>query len=88
MLLYQGPSPNTIVDNLTDFFALEMKAGRLNYYLSFGSDVWQGELEKNVADGEEYNVNIRWSNQSVGMTIDGGVCKEFSHCTLQVNIRH
>ena len=86
LLLYQGPSPNTVVENVTDFFALEMKAGRLNYYLSFGSDVWQGELEKNVADGEEYNVNIRWSNESVGMTIDGGVCKEFSHCTLQVRL--
>ena len=84
LLLYQGPSPNTIVENVTDFFALEMREGRLNYYLSFGSDIWRGELKKDVADDNEHIVNIKWSNETVSMTIDGGACSEFSHCNLQV----
>ena len=84
LLLYQGPSPNTIVENVTDFFALEMKDGRLNYYLSFGSDIWRGELKKNVADDNDHTVEISWSNTTVSMTIDGGACID-TDCTLQVS---
>merc|ERR1719427_2571710 len=88
LLLYQGPSPNTIVENVTDFFALEIKDGRLNYYLSFGSDIWRGELKKKLDDDNDHTVNIKWSNETVSMTIDGGACSEFSHCNLQADRPH
>ena len=83
LLLYQGPSPNTIVENVTDFFALELRRGKLAFFLSFGSDVWRGELDKNVNDENEHSVNVRWSNETVLMTIDGGACSEFRQCNLQ-----
>ena len=84
MLLYQGPSPNTIIENVTDFFALELRQGKLNFFLSFGSGVWRGELEKNVNDEHEHSVNVRWSNETILMTIDGGACADFRQCNLQV----
>ena len=84
LLLYQGPSPNTIIENVTDFFALELRQGKLNFFLSFGSGVWRGELEKNVNDEHEHSVNVRWSNETILMTIDGGACADFRQCNLQV----
>ncbi len=84
LLLYQGPSPNTIVENVTDFFALELRQGKLTFFLSFGSDVWRGELDKNVYDEHEHTVKVKWSNQSIEMTIDDGACPEgFRQCNLQ-----
>merc|ERR1719471_437000 len=83
LLLYQGPSPNTIIENVTDFFALELRQGKLNFFLSFGSGVWRGELEKNVNDEHEHSVNVRWSNETILMTIDGGACADFRQCNLQ-----
>ena len=83
LLLYQGPSPNTIVENVTDFFALELRQGKLTFFLSFGSAVWRGELDKNVYDEHEHTVNVMWSNQTIKMTIDDGVCTDFRQCNLQ-----
>ena len=87
LLLYQGPSPNTIVENVTDFFALEIRQGKLTFFLSFGSEVWRGELDKNVHDEQEHSVNVRWSNETILMTIDGGACADFRQCNLQVRSR-
>jgi len=86
LLLYQGPSPNTIVDNVTDFFALELQEGKLKVFLNFGDETFVGELEKNVADDREHLVNLRWSNDSVSLIIDGGACSnDIRHCQLQGN---
>lgn len=86
LLLYQGPSPNTIVENVTDFFALELEKGRLKYFLNFGDETWIGELEKDVADDHEHLVNVKWSNESVSMEIDGGACSnDIRHCQLQAS---
>ena len=87
LLLYQGPSPNTIVENVTDFFALELQDGKLKYFLNFGDETWIGELEENVADDREHLVNLRWSNESVSLVIDGGACSnDIKHCQLQVSV--
>jgi hypothetical protein len=40
----QGPSPNTVVENLTDFFALELDEGKLKYYLNFGDQTQIGSI--------------------------------------------
>jgi len=86
LLLYQGPSPNTIVENVTDFFALELEKGKLKYFLNFGDETWIGELEKNVADDNEHLVQLRWSNESVSLIIDGGACSnDIRHCQLQAS---
>jgi len=86
LIFYQGPSPNTIVENVTDFFALELEKGKLKYFLNFGDETWIGELEKNVADDREHLVDLKWSNDSVSLVIDGGACSnDIRHCSLQAN---
>ena len=46
--------------------------------------MWRGELDKNVHDEQEHSVNVRWSNETILMTIDGGACADFRQCNLQV----
>ena len=46
LLVYQGPSPNTVVQGVTDFVALEIQEGRLKYYLNYGSETSTGILQK------------------------------------------
>merc|ERR1719342_1618590 len=83
LLLYQGPSPNTIVENVTDFFALELRHGKLTFFLSFGSEIWQSTLDKNLHDEQEHSINVRWSNDTIIMTIDGAECIDTRQCELR-----
>lgn len=46
LLLYQGPSPNTVVQGVTDFVALEIHEGKLKYYLNYGRETSTGILQK------------------------------------------
>jgi len=84
LLLYQGPSPNTVVANVTDFLALEVKDGKLKYYLNFGSTTQIGVLQKDVSDGEEHSVVMSWTNSSVSLLLDHGEClRNVRDCHLQ-----
>lgn len=44
--MYQGPSPNTVVQGVTDFVALEIHEGKLKYYLNYGRETSTGILQK------------------------------------------
>ena len=47
-LLYNGPTPNTIVPDVTDFMLLQIKEGKLKLYINFGSGVRILELGQQV----------------------------------------
>ena len=36
-LVYLGPSPDNVVDNVTDFLSIELKKGKLTMLVNFGS---------------------------------------------------
>ena len=88
LLLYQGPSPNTVVVDqgrpVTDFMAIELQDGKLKYFLNLGAETWVGSLERELADNQEHSVLVRWSNTSVTLEIDDGSCHgaEIKHCQL------
>ena len=85
LLLYQGPSPNTVVKGVTDFLALEIQEGRLKYYLNYGESTSTGVLQKIVSDGQEHRVQFSWSNSTVHLVVDDGDClPNIQDCQLQV----
>jgi len=74
LLLYQGPSLNTVVEGVTDFMALEISNGQLKYFINFGADTQTGVINKHVNDGEEHHVSFSWTNSSVKVVLDNGEC--------------
>jgi len=84
LLLYQGPSPNTVVENVTDFFALELQEGKLRYYLNLGSQTFEDGLDKGVADDQEHYVIVRWSNESVSLLLDPPEVPGGLHCATDI----
>ena len=47
-LLYNGPMPNTVSRDVTDFMLLEIVDGKLKFYINFGSGVRTLELGQQV----------------------------------------
>ena len=49
-LLYVGPSPNNIVEKVSDFMALEIVSGKLVMMINFGSGTRKLQLEQRVSE--------------------------------------
>ena len=89
LLLYQGPTPNTVVQGpkpgsvVRDFMALELQDGKLKYFLNLGEQTWLGSLDKDLSDNQEHSILVRWSNESVNLEIDEGACSgNIKQCQL------
>lgn len=88
-LLYTGPSPNNIVPNVTDFMAIELKKGKVNMYINFGSGTKLLTLEQRVDDNKDHYLAVRWTNDTVQMELDDKTCSnEISsprhNCFIQI----
>ena len=59
-LLYVGPSPNNVIDGVSDFMALEVVSGKLAMYINFGSGTRTLQLEQRVSELEamEYRLHL------------------------------
>ena len=82
----QGPSPNTVIDGVSDFFALELQAGKLHVFLNS----WRGVLDRQLDDEKEHSVELQWSNKSISVKLDGGLegrCYE-KGCLLSVSLQY
>ena len=69
-LLYNGPTPNTVITDVTDFMLLEIVDGKLKLYINFGSGVRELELGQQVDDNKEHYLAMRWTNDTVQMELE------------------
>ncbi|TRY62862.1 hypothetical protein TCAL_07709 [Tigriopus californicus] len=88
-LLYTGPSPNNIVENVEDFMAVEIRKGRPRMLVNFGSGTKTLELEQRVDDGKDHFLVIRWTNDTIQMELDQKTCSNEvsparNQCFLQI----
>ena len=88
-LIYTGPSPYNVVDNVTDFLALEIKKGKLRMHINFGSGTKILELEQRVDDGKDHFLVMRWTNDTVQIELDDKTCSNEvnpsrNQCFLQI----
>ena len=73
-LLYTGPSPNNIIDNVSDFFSIELKKGKLAMKINFGSVTKFLNLDQRVDDSRDHYLVVHWTNDTVQMTLDDKSC--------------
>jgi hypothetical protein len=73
-LLYTGPSPNNVVDNVTDFLGIELRKGKLSMLVNFGSGTKLLSLNQRVDDSKDHYLAVRWTNDTVQMELDDKTC--------------
>ena len=74
LLVYTGPSPNNVVDNVTDFLSIELKKGKLTMLVNFGSKPKLLNLNQRVDDSKDHFLTVRWTNDTVQMELDDKSC--------------
>jgi len=90
LILYLGPSPNSVVENVTDFMALELQGGKLRLFLNFGDNLQKDnngripELDSKIDDDKEHTVSLSWTNQTIRMKITEG-CNSLLGCEIQLS---
>ena len=85
LLVYTGPSPDNIVNNVTDFLSIELKKGKLTMLVNFGSKPKLLNLNARVDHGKDNFLTVRWTNDTVQMelTNDKSCSNEISSATRQ-----
>eukprot|EP00096_Caligus_rogercresseyi_P016358 TRINITY_DN898_c0_g1_i1.p1 TRINITY_DN898_c0_g1~~TRINITY_DN898_c0_g1_i1.p1 ORF type:complete len:1540 (+),score=519.42 TRINITY_DN898_c0_g1_i1:230-4849(+) len=92
-LLYVGPTPGSIVENITDYLALELVDGRLKMFLNFGSGTETLTLGQRIDDGRTHELHMKWTNTSARMELDDNSCTSTgksdkkNQCFVQVSMR-
>ena len=84
LLVYVGPTPYNILPNVSDFLSIELKKGRLNMRINFGSEVKLLNLGQRVDDHQDHFLTVRWTNDTVQMELDDKSCSnDISSATRQ-----
>ncbi|XP_040581523.1 DE-cadherin [Lepeophtheirus salmonis] len=92
-LLYVGPTPGSVVENITDYLALEIEAGRLKMYLNYGSGTKTLSLGQRIDDGKTHELVMKWTNTSARMELDDNSCTSTgrsdkkNQCFIQISMR-
>ena len=84
-LVYTGPTPDNVVENVTDFLSIELQKGKLTMKVNFGAGTKLLNLNKRVDDSKDHFLTVRWTNDTVQMELDDKSCSnEIQSCFSQI----
>ena len=76
-LIYTGPSPDNFNGNVTDFLSIELKGGKLNMKINFGSGTKLLSLNRRVDDNKDHFLTVRWTDHNVQMELQDDSCDRY-----------